>query len=266
MILINGETTDRINVLDRGLQYGDGLFETIAYRNNQLELLDGHLSRLIEGCQRLRISTKFLSQLEQDLKTAVSFLTHDAIVKIVVTRGVGGRGYRLDPDSRPTCIISTHDMPSYPTTYGQGVSVRYCEQRVSENETLAGIKHLNRLEQVIARSEWDEPDIAEGLMFNRQEQLIEGTMTNVFAVKNNIIHTPELSFSGVKGVMRQRVIELAQQLGLEVKETVISKADIFAYDEIFLTNSIIQIWPVTRLESLKFDYGEITQRLQAKLV
>jgi 4-amino-4-deoxychorismate lyase len=91
-------------------------------------------------------------------------------------------------------------------------------------------------------------------------------MTNVFAVKNNIIHTPELSFSGVKGVMRQRVIELAQQLGLEVKETVISKADIFAYDEIFLTNSIIQIWPVTRLESLKFDYGEITQRLQAKLV
>jgi len=264
MILVNGQPEDSINVLDRGLQYGDGLFETIAFRDGKAEFLQSHLSRLYRGCEQLKIATQQLeTQLNAEIKQICDDLTDNAVIKIIITRGQGGRGYRTQADNIPTRIISTHEITKYPKENSQGIKVRFCQQTLSENASLAGIKHLNRLEQVLARAEWSDDDIAEGLMFNNQQQLIEGTMSNVFIVKDGKLLTPELNLSGVAGIMRQQVISCAQNAGIDVIETVLTQQDVKNAEEVFITNSLINIWPITEIENFSiYAHGEITQILQ----
>ncbi len=267
MILVNGHIDDRIAAKDRGLQYGDGLFETIAYRNKQLEFFDAHLARLLLGCDRLAIPTTFLADLKNDLEVITAELDADMVIKIIITRGSGGRGYKSPDLITPTRIVSTHPIPEYTASNTCGVKVISCKQIVSENPQLAGIKHLNRLEQVIARSEWSKASIAEGLMANIHGHIIEGTMSNVFMVKNNQLMTPELSLSGINGIMRQHVLSMAKQLGLTTNEVSLTYDDLVNADEAFLTNSLISIWPITSVDgSHSLPYGEITKQLQNELV
>lgn len=265
MILVNGKSEDRINVSDRGLQYGDGLFETIAYRNG-VEFLDAHLNRLSVGCERLAISFQQLEQLRSELDIVSQNLTDDAVIKIIVTRGSGGRGYFADKDIIPTRIISTHPYPSFPdSNYTTGVSLRFCQQTLSENLSLAGIKHLNRLEQVLARNEWTDQSINEGLMSDSHGNVIEGTMSNIFIVKSGQLFTPELNKSGVAGIMRAQIMKLADGNDLIVKEAAISKNDVFNADEVFICNSVIGIWPVRIIADTNYQVGPITQQLQYAL-
>ena len=266
MILVNGQIADRIATQDRGLQYGDGLFETIAYKNNKLEFLDDHIERLITGCSKLNIYTNFLAELEKDLSKITQKLQQDAVIKVVITRGQGGRGYKQPDHAIPTRIVSSYPYPDYPQSNQHGVKVTRCKQLVSQNPTLAGIKHLNRLEQVLARSEWDDSDIAEGLMTNINGELIEGTMSNLFIVKQNKLFTPDLSLSGINGILRKQVILLADMLSIPVSITTITEDDLKQADEVFLTNSILGIWPVTQIDDQQsFVYGPITKQLQASL-
>ena len=264
MILVNGQPENRLNVLDRGLQYGDGLFETMAFRHGQIEFLTAHLLRLSRGCDRLKISTQYLDGLlKTEIEQVCDDLVDDAVIKIIITRGQGGRGYRIQADNPASRIISTHVMPNYPQKYQQGIRVRLCQQTLSENTTLAGIKHLNRLEQVLARSEWDDDEISEGLMFNTQQQLIEGTMSNVFIVKDGQLLTPELKLSGVAGIMREQIMNCAQQAGIAVVETVLTEIDLKNADEIFLSNSIIDIWPIIEIDGFSsYTHGDITKQIQ----
>lgn len=267
MILVNGQPEDRISVLDRGLQYGDGLFETIAFRRGSLEFLQQHLERLELGCNRLKIPFIALETLLADLTRVCDTLISDAVIKIIVTRGQGGRGYKATPSALPTCIISSHVISDNSSNNSQGIRVRICQQTVSENVSLAGIKHLNRLEQVLARSEWDDDAIAEGLMFNRHKQLIEGTMSNVFIVSDGKLLTPELELSGVCGIMRNQVISAAQLAGIDVSISTISLDQLRHADEVFITNSLIDIWPVVHIDQIEVDYkhGIVTQGLQSKI-
>jgi len=266
MILVNGHIADGINIQDRGLQYGDGLFETIAYRNGQLEFLDAHLARLKLGCERLQIPINFFDALNQELMQLIDTLTADAVVKIIVTRGQGGRGYKQPELIEPTRIISTHPMPHYPDSHQQGVGVIHCKQIISQNPTLAGLKHLNRLEQVLARSEWNDDLVSEGIMSDIQGHLIEGTMSNLFIVKNGELRTPDLALSGIKGVVRQQIIMLASQLSLELVKTTLTYNDLISADEAFLTNSVIGIWPITAIDQkYSLPYGDMTKQLQNAL-
>ena len=267
MILINGVAEDRINISDRGLQYGDGLFETIAYRNDVVEFLEPHLNRLVSGCDRLNIPFQQLEQLRSELKTVCQSLNDDAVIKIIITRGSGGRGYFADKDSVATRIISTHPYPNYPDSSKKGISIRFCQHKLSENTVLAGIKHLNRLDQVLARNEWDDSDILEGLMFDQDNNVVEGTMSNVFIVKSNQIITPSLTKSGVAGVMRAQIIQLATENKLSVQEAVVTQNDVITADEIFICNSVIGIWPITHIVDSNTNYpvGAITQQLQQSL-
>lgn len=267
MILVNGKPDNRIDISDRGLQYGDGLFETIAYRDGKLEFLQSHLTRLYAGCERLNIPYQQLdSQLTTELELLCRDLSSNAVIKIIITRGHGGRGYRITPDIIPTRIISTHPYPSYPESCSHGITVRICEHLLSENKQTAGIKHLNRLDQVLARSEWNDEKIAEGLMFNNQQQLIEGTMSNLFLVQQDKLLTPKLSLSGVAGIMRQQVICCAQRENIEVIETVLTQQDLVSADEAFITNSLIDIWPILEVENLaQYKYGTMTKQLQTSL-
>lgn len=269
MILINGQSEDRINVLDRGVQYGDGVFETIAFRQGEAEFLTAHLQRLQLGCQRLKIDfpETHLALLTAEFEQLCAAQHQDAVIKIIVTRGQGGRGYRYAPEMQATRILSVHPMPDYPAQHQQGINVRLCQHRLPQNPVLAGIKHLNRLDQILARNEWQDESISEGLMCDQQALFIEGTMSNLFIVKDTQLYTPSLEHAGIAGIMRLIVMQLAQQLNLNVSETTITGAGLQQADEVFLCNSLVGIWPVTFLIDWqqRWSKGPITSQLQQAL-
>jgi len=264
-VLINGVPEDRISSLDRGLLYGDGLFETIAVAGGEPVFWSRHCARLQSGCERLGIPCVDANRLAEEARGLLRDVDR-CVLKIIVTRGTGGRGYRVPANPQPTRIIQRHPWPEYPASCaGQGVRVRLCEQRLGSNPLLAGIKHLNRLEQVLARQEWDDPDIMEGLMADRQGNLIEGTMSNLLVVQDRMLVTPDLGHCGVAGIVRAVVMELAEELGLPVAVRDLAMTALREADEVFLTNSVIGIWPVVRLGEHAWPHGEVTRELQEKL-
>lgn len=265
-MLVNGEPGHALSLADRGLQYGDGLFETILVKAAQPVFLQQHLDRLQNGCQRLLIPCPNLDLIGAEISQVIQEAPLQAVLKIIVTRGSGGRGYRQPEPIAPTRIISLHPYPNYPAAFKQvGVVVRFCQIRLGCNPALAGIKHLNRLEQVLARAEWHDPAIQEGLMLDSHGRVIEGTMSNLFWVKNHILFTAPLLESGVAGIMRAHILQLARCNAIPVKEQYIESANLLAADELFLTNSLIGIWPVQRLGQHLFSLGAVTRKLMAML-
>lgn len=271
MMLVNGEYRDFISVTDRGLQYGDGLFETIEVQNGVALFLDQHLDRLQKGCSKLHIpapSAELIKYDVQSLLKKAQLSSHPTccVLKIIITRGSGGRGYRQPDGIDPTRIASLHPFPNYPSSYQtQGINMRFCQTRLGLNPLLAGIKHLNRLEQVMARAEWNDSNTQEGLMKDINNHVIEGTMSNLFFVKEGILHTPLLSLSGVAGIIRDIIIKLAHRYGISVDENYCTPETLLAADEIFVTNSIIGIWPVKQLDANVYHVGPVTQQLQREL-
>jgi len=263
MFLLNGVNADTLSLQDRGLQYGDGLFETIAVRNQQLEFWQRHMQRLLNGCRRLRIPAPDPELLLAEARRLLAGRT-DLVMKIIITRGQGGRGYRAptESDSKPSRILAIYDLPDYPVdNQANGVVARYCDTRLGTSPALAGIKHLNRLEQVLARSEWQDESIFEGLMLAAHGRVTEGTMSNLFFVKAGILHTPDLSSSGVAGIMREVILEIAHQQKTPVEIAHFSKSDLSAADEIFISNSLIGAWPVRKLEQQLFSVGPVTKNV-----
>jgi len=266
MILINGKPQTQIAVADRGFQYGDGLFETIEILNNQLVFFDQHLQRLERGCQRLLLPALNKPLIIQEAKQLTDHCSR-GILKIIITRGMGGRGYRQPQIISSTRILSRHPFPEYSDSLQKpGVKLRFCQQRLALNPTLAGLKHLNRLEQILARAEWSDDSIQEGLMLDINDQVIEGTMSNVFFVIQGKLYTPSLEQSGIAGIMRDFVIRSAKKLGIKTKQGFFPKKDLLMADEIFVTNSVIGIWAVQFLEQQSFAKGLITQQLQRELI
>lgn len=261
--LLNGKRGSGLDVHDRGLQYGDGLFETLEVYQSRPLFWDLHLQRLTKGCHRLAIPAPDPLVLRQEGDQLIRQCTH-GVLKLIVTRGCGGRGYRPPEKPEPTRLLSLHPWPDYSEQLTQnGVRVRFCQTPLGLNPQLAGLKHLNRLEHVLARSEWWQADIHEGLMLNGQGEVIEGTMSNVFYFSNGDLFTPAVDQCGVKGIVRDLIITLARQLSLSVSETSVSPERLLHADEIFLTNSVIGIWPVRQLGDHHFTLGENTRRLQA---
>ena len=266
MIVINGKSESQLSILDRGFQYGDGVFETIAYRNGQAEFIHQHLQRLQLGCDLLRINSANIQLLHDELVIMLEQVNEPSVIKLIVTRGQGNRGYFSDNKAMPTRIIMCFPYPVFPDEYQtEGIYVRFCEQRLSTNQRLAGIKHLNRLEQVIARNEWDDSDIAEGLMSDHDDNIIEGTMSNLFIVKSGKLYTPDIARAGIAGVTRAKIIELATCSGLPVEEKIINRKELADAEEVFICNSIIGIWPVYAISNKLYAIGFITKFLQKAL-
>ncbi|MFQ5469381.1 MAG: aminodeoxychorismate lyase [Gammaproteobacteria bacterium] len=268
MILVNGENANQLSALDRGLHYGDGLFETIAMKNGRPCFWERHMDRLRWGCERLKFPAPDESLLfDESIKVAGGQL--QAVLKIIITRGQGERGFRFpkqQDSTKVTRVVMRLPATSYPEEYhNDGITVRLCETRLSSNVILAGVKHLNRLEQVMARSEWDAPDIVEGLMLNEAGHLIEGTMSNIFIAKDGCLNTPDLSSSGVSGVMRGVIIDMADRLDIPLKISTLDLEDIRDADEVFITNSLIGVWAVRHFQEINFPYGTITTRIRNEL-
>lgn len=264
-IMVNGVTTSSIDVMDRGCQYGDGVFETMRVFNQEIPLWHRHWQRLKRGCEKLSIAVPDKPALETNLAAVAQNVAH-GIVKLVVTRGSGGRGYAVTGNLTPDVILIQADYPNYPDKYWhEGVEVRTCQTRLSHQPVLAGIKHMNRLEQILARNEWQGTGIAEGIMLDYKDNIIEGTMTNVFLVKNGNVLTASLEMCGVEGVMRETVLTILDEEKISYDITNISMNMIMSADEVFLTNSIIGIWPVKKIDDTVYNIGNISIKIQNQI-
>lgn len=274
IVLVNGVLGGGVSPLDRGFNYGDGLFETVRLSVSAagvgLPLWKFHCERLMRDSKRLKIplcEEVLQAHVERILAEARAAGIESAVAKIVLTRGVGGRGYLPSVDAVPTICVGLYPPPAYPLEYSQrGVGLHQCVQPLSFNSLLAGIKHLNKLEYVMARSEWSDSNIPEGILLDAEGRIVEGTFTNVFLVRKGILITPLLKRCGVAGVMRQLIMQvLAPKLDLQVEEVDILQTDLAAADEVFVCNSVCGIWPVLSLGVERWRVGGVTQSLQAQL-
>ncbi|MCW8830015.1 MAG: aminodeoxychorismate lyase [Gammaproteobacteria bacterium] len=260
--LINGVSCRHLPVIDRGLHYGDGLFETIACVDDGLQFWDEHIARMLHGAECLGIDPAAINYFNDDVTTMLQqHGISNGVIKLMLTRGQGERGYRSPLTQKTTRVVIITDLPEYPGSYiTEGICACFCQYPISKNPRLAGIKHLNRLDNVLARSEWQD-EYQEGLMLDDTGNIVEGTMSNVFAVSNGKLFTPSLNYSGVDGIIRKQVLSIAQAQGIKTNITDINKEELIRMDEIFICNSLIGIWPVSSLDDANYKVGSITQSL-----
>ena len=259
--LINGKFVDELAAHDRGLHYGDGLFETITVENMQLLCWDEHLKRLERGCIKLNIAVPDKNLLKNEVSALIN-TESQGVIKIIISRGQGGRGYKILENIAPTRIISLYPWSyQYDQNSSSGVKTRICKYRYAKNPFLAGIKHLNRLEQILARSEWNDNSIAEGIVMDSENYIIEGTMSNIFCIIGKTLYTPDLSACGIEGIVRGKIIELASNLKFNVEIKKISLGFLMNAEEIFMCNSIIGVWPVNIIDETKFSKHKKTQNI-----
>ncbi|MES2624564.1 MAG: aminodeoxychorismate lyase [Pseudomonadota bacterium] len=250
-MLINGEPATSVSISDRGLAYGDGVFETFRIVSGRLLFEDLHLQRLSVGCMRLGIKLK-LDQIKAELAKALEQCTHQTeILKLIVTRGGGGRGYRSDAENISTRIITLHTLPANVQIHAeQGIKTFVCNQRLSAQPSLAGIKHLNRLEQVLASREWPDESYQEGIMLDLDGNVVEGTRSNIFIASQGRLMTDGLATCGIAGVMRNILL---QHFAGNVEVAKFDLQKLFEADEVFFCNSIFGVWPLRHLVADGFE-------------
>lgn len=260
-VLVDGLAADVVSVRERALHYGDGLFETIACAAGTPRLLELHLQRLARGCVRLKLPPVAAQVLAHEVRELAG-RSGRCMIKLILTRGAASaRGYRPSGTETPSRILLRYSWPPYDPSLGQdGVSVRTASVRLGENPALAGIKHLNRLEQVLAAAEC--ADAAEALMYSSSGRLVSGIMSNVFLVDGQTLLTPALDRCGVEGVMRERVLTLTAAAGIKVILRRLRQEDCRRVREMFLTNALIGVRPVRSLDGRELAVGPVTRRVQ----
>ncbi len=264
-VLINGVAAAYVSVDDRGLHYGDGVFETIACTGTRPIFIEQHLQRMQSGARVLNIPFPDRQLILDDINCLLYNSNTDSVIKLILTRGQGRRGYRYETTALPTRICMHAASPQYLRQWQQqGISVRFCETRASINPDLAGIKSLNRVENVLASSELGSA-YEEGLVSDIEGNIIEGTMSNVFAVVDDGLVTPDLSRCGIKGIMREQIIDIALNNGISVETRNITRDELICAQEIFVSNSVIGLCVVKQLEQLSFDTFTMSKLLKAAL-
>lgn len=259
---LDGQPGDGLPVHDRGLAYGDGLFETIRVVDGRPLLFERHLQRLDEGCRRLAIPID-LELLRGELVPFCRDL-RQGVAKLILTRGTGQRGYAPPQPCQPRRLLMGSALPGYPAQHAEsGVRLFPCATRLAEQPLLAGIKHLNRLEQVLARAEWQDSRYAEGLMRDMSGRVVEGVFSNLFLVADGELRTASLQRCGVAGVMRAEIIAQASRLTIPVVECDIAYDELLRADEVFVCNSLYGVWPVIGLAERAWPVGALTRKLQS---
>ncbi|WP_295877608.1 aminodeoxychorismate lyase [uncultured Zhongshania sp.] len=260
LTLINGQFCEDVSVSNRGLAYGDGLFETILVRDFRPLWLDDHLARLVSGAKQLNIPCD-IAELKRDCaRLLADFSKPVAALKIVITRGASMRGYTPHA-ARSERIVSIAAYTQNRLLWDDGIAVAVCQTQLSSQPKLAGIKHLNRLEQVLAAEEIHRRGFHEGLMTERG-LVVEGSRSNLFVVVDGILLTPSLSRCGVDGIMRQRVLKHANALGLETRIKELGVSVLCGAEEAFVCNSLFGIWPISKVECAHMQIGPISRLLQ----
>ena len=277
--LINGIASDYLTINDRSIHYGDGLFETLLCDNNKLYYWSQHYQRLQASAERLKIACPQEQVLLDDITKLLEINKPGAkseeacAIKLIVSRGSGERGYKFTRNITASRFVL---LSALETDYSSLLSHQLlsgelfiCKQQVSINENLAGLKHLNRLENVMARNEWNDKaknNFIDGLMLNANQHVIEGTMSNLFAIKDKQLFTPELSLSGVNGIMREIIIALARKSNIKTSLINLTLDDLTAMDELFISNSLIAMKSVTKLGDSLYKDQTVTNMIFAELL
>jgi len=248
IVLINGAQQSKISIFNRNIQFGDGLFETCVVANKEILFWVKHFARLNRGCDQLKISRVDESVWLSDVKKALSLCSYNrCAVKLILSRGESLRGYGFKDDIKPVRAVIVSELQK--ATFNHSFSLEYCQSGYDSNPKLAGIKHCNRLEQVLARASLKSD---EGIMLDENHHVISVTQGNIYAISGNTLITPKLDKCGVEGTRRAVILDLATLLGIKVKVDTLSVEELGQADEVFISNSIIGIQSISQIGNIGF--------------
>lgn len=257
--LVNGEISTLVTTTNRGLNFGDGLFETLVVHQGRPRRWQGHMDRLGVGCERLGLTMPPQSILLREVQTVSAGLT-DAVVKIIISRGGHSRTYMPPEDADCVRIVSAERFPDGIARLARkGVSARICELRLAIQPALGGMKHLNRLEQVLASAELREKGVREGILLDREENVTCAVGANIFLVCEDRLLTPRLDLCGVRGVVRGHILA---GFGARCEQRRVTPDMLYEADEVFICNTVKGIVPLTAVDDHEFAIGPVTRELQ----
>jgi 4-amino-4-deoxychorismate lyase len=258
---VDGALTDRVPADDRGLHYGDGLFETIFVRGGQPRFLELHLARLMSGCARLAIPFEGESALRAEIAAARARAPHLAIIKIIVTRGSATRRGYAPGAEVPRRVVCLYETTALAPELRQGVDLAFATGTVSEHPGLAGLKHLSRLENVWATGDARAAGAFDAVLRTASGQVVSGAMTNLFIIRAGRVLTPRVDRAGVAGILRQVVLRECASLGIAAAEQPLSAEELATAEGVFVTNARIGVVSVQRVGEHVYPMNPITQRL-----
>jgi len=261
MFLINGKKNHTLDVADRAIQFGDGCFTTARIAAGQIALLDAHIQRLRSACERLWIPFENWDDLRHEMQQCAAAKS-DGVLKAIVTRGPGGRGYSAAACHTPTRIIAVSDYPAHFSRWrDEGITLTLSPVRLGRNPHLAGIKHLNRLEQVLIRTQLEQTDADEALVLDSEGWLTECCAANIFWRKGQTIFTPRLESAGVAGIMRQHCLQHLSTSAYLIREVQASVTELVDADEVIICNALLPLAPVRCWEGTEWPSRELYQFL-----
>ena len=264
--LVNGSFSAPISPLDRGFAYGDGVFRTIKIINGLPEHWPMHYQTLFADCSAIGIVCPSADTFISDFKKIFDVDEFSAVVKIIVTRGEGERGYNPPAITMPMRVMIKSSMPDYPeVNFSEGVELYLCDTRIAHQPKLAGIKHLNRLDNVLARMEWHDPKVAEGVMLDMEGNVIECTAANIVARYGDTLITPKLDQCGVAGITRKQILAHAKRLELNTAIERMNLKDLHSADEVVICNSLFGAWQVRKLAGQQWAKQSLAEKLRKAL-
>ncbi|MFH0764649.1 MAG: aminotransferase class IV [Candidatus Omnitrophota bacterium] len=268
-IWINGRFYDaqeaRVSVNDRGFLYGDGVFETMRSYAGAVFMLNEHIRRLFKSLKFLEIKLPYSKvELEKAIyRTLMVNGLKNACVRITVTRGEGGSGINYERKSIPNVVIITKRFDGYPDrSYDRGIKAKIVPIRQNEFSPVSNFKTISFLNYILARSFARKDDFDEAILINTEGYVAEAATGNVFLVKGKRLVTPSVSSGILPGIARSAILKIAGRIGISVRESRILRKELLSGDEIFLTNSLAEVLPVTKIDSKKIGAGragEITR-------
>ncbi|SJZ87838.1 aminodeoxychorismate lyase [Photobacterium toruni] len=257
MASVNGYEQQLLAITDRATQYGDGCFTTMLVERQSVQLWSLHLARLVMSLQRLAITAPDWQQVYTDVAALALKYPHKGGIKILISRGSGGRGYNPSGCNDTQVIITHFEWPQhYQQWQQQGITLGVCQLRMGNSPMLAGMKHLNRLEQVLLKQEIEKAGWVDAIALDCDDRVIETTVANLFWRKGNTVYTPALLRAGVAGVMRQHVLDILNDLNYDYQVGDFNLAALLTADEVFITNALMTLVPVNQIQTTQ--YNELT--------
>jgi 4-amino-4-deoxychorismate lyase len=264
-MIVNGRQQQHIEIADRAFQYGDGCFTTMAFRQGGLEFFAAHIERLKWACKTLSINFDKWDELRRCIIDSL-ISTSDCVVKVTITRGEGGRGYNPEGAINPSFVITQHDIPAhYPLWQTDGIKLTISPIKLAIQPLLAGIKHLNRLEQVLVKQSLTQTGYDDAVVCDTQQHIVESSVGNLFWYKDTSWYTADLTESGVEGVMRNHVLAVMHNKGIACQVVKQEVTELFSAHEFFVCNSLMLLVPVVSLFdpiNNKHQEFEVTQSKQ----
>ncbi len=266
-MLINGKQSNEISASTRGLAYGDGFFSTIKVIRGKIQLWDLHLARLQQSAKKLSFPLLNWRTLTLEVQEFAKQCTkqEEMAIKVILSRGVGGRGYSINGCNHIDRIISAHALPSkYQQWQQQGIAVIQCDYQLPINKRIAGLKTLNRLDQVLIKQEIETKKAIDGIVCDNKDNVIEASSANLFIHKGGQWYTPCLKNAGIEGVKRQQILNAAKKHAVNIIKTQLNKLDLLNADAVCMTNSLMGIVPVIQYEQHTYKEQHFSTTAQLK--